>query len=64
VFEALTDSFKTAINKMRFADDEKSLKKALDTLKKSLLKADVHHKIVKELLKDIETDVKAKGIGK
>ena len=64
MFEALTDSFKTAINKMRFADDEKSLKKALDTLKKSLLKADVHHKIVKELLRDIEADVKAKGIGK
>ncbi len=64
MFEALTDSFKTAINKMRFADDENSLKKALDTLKKSLLKADVHHKIVKELLKEIESDVKAKGIGK
>ena len=64
VFEALTDSFKTAINKMRFADDESSLKKALDTLKKSLLKADVHHKIVKELLKEIEADVKEKGIGK
>jgi signal recognition particle subunit SRP54 len=64
VFEALTDSFKTAINKMRFADDEKSLKKALDTLKKSLLKADVHHKIVKELLKQIELDVKTNGIGK
>jgi len=64
VFEALTDSFKTAINKMRFADDENSLKKALDTLKKSLLKADVHHKIVKELLKEVEADVKEKGIGK
>ena len=64
MFEALTDSFKTAINKMRFADDENSLKKALDTLKKSLLKADVHHKIVKELLKQLEIDVKAKGIGK
>lgn len=64
MFEALTDSFKTAINKMRFADDENSLKKALDTLKKSLLKADVHHKIVKELLKQVETDVKEKGIGK
>ena len=64
MFEALTNSFKTAINKMRFADDESSLKKALDTLKKSLLKADVHHKIVKELLKKIEADVKEKGIGK
>jgi len=64
VFEALTDSFKTAINKMRFADDENSLKKALNTLKKSLLKADVHHKIVKELLNQVEADVKEKGIGK
>ncbi len=64
MFEALTDSFKTAINKMRFADDEKSLKKALDTLKKSLLKADVHHKIVKALLLDIEQELKEKGIGK
>jgi len=64
VFSALTDSFKTAINKMRFADDEKSLKKALDALKKSLLKADVHHKVVKELLKSVEKDTKAKGIGK
>ncbi|HIP47200.1 MAG TPA: signal recognition particle protein [Campylobacterales bacterium] len=64
MFEALTDSFKTAINKMRFADDENSLKKALNTLKKSLLKADVHHKIVKELLNQVEADVKEKGIGK
>ncbi len=64
MFSALTDSFKTAINKMRFADDEKSLKKALDALKKSLLKADVHHKVVKELLKSVEKDTKAKGIGK
>jgi len=64
VFEALTDSFKTAINKVRFADDEKSLKKALDTLKKSLLKADVHHKVVKDLVKTIETETKQAGIGK
>jgi len=64
MFSALTDSFKTAINKMRFADDEKSLKKALDALKKSLLKADVHHKVVKELLKSVEKDTKTKGIGK
>ncbi|HIP30623.1 MAG TPA: signal recognition particle protein [Sulfurospirillum arcachonense] len=63
MFEILTDSFKTAVNKIRFADDEKSLKKALDTLKKSLLKADVHHKVVKDLLKVVETETKAKGIG-
>jgi len=64
VFEALTDSFKSAINKVRFADDEKSLQKALDTLKKSLLKADVHHKVVKDLVKTIEIETKQGGIGK
>ena len=63
MFEILTDSFKTAVNKIRFADDEKSLKKALDTLKRSLLKADVHHKVVKDLLKVVEVETKAKGIG-
>ncbi len=64
MFEALTDSFKLAINKVRFADDEKSLQKALDTLKKSLLKADVHHKVVKDLIKTIEIETKQGGIGK
>ncbi|WP_458699765.1 signal recognition particle protein [Sulfurospirillum sp. 1307] len=63
MFEVLTDSFKSAINKIRFADDEKSLKKALDTLKKSLLKADVHHKVVKDLLRVVELETKANGIG-
>ena len=63
MFEILTDSFKTAVNKIRFADDEKSLKKALDTLKKSLLKADVHHKVVKDLLRVVEAETKEKGIG-
>jgi len=64
VFGALTESFKSAINKIRFADDEKSLKKALDTLKKSLLKADVHHKVVRELIKTVELETKKAGIGK
>jgi signal recognition particle subunit SRP54 len=64
VFSALTESFKGAINKIRFADDEKSLKKALDTLKKSLLKADVHHKVVRELIKTVELETKKAGIGK
>jgi len=64
VFGALTESFKSAINKIRFADDEKSLKKALDTLKKSLLKADVHHKVVRELIKKVELETKKAGIGK
>ena len=64
MFEALSESFKSAINKIRFADDEKSLKKAIETLKKSLLKADVHHKVVKELIKSVEIETKRKGIGK
>ena len=64
MFGALTESFKSAINKIRFADDEKSLKKALDTLKKSLLKADVHHKVVRELIKTVELETKKAGIGK
>ncbi len=45
----LTSSFKSAVDKIRFYDDIKSLKKALTELRKSLLKADVHYKVVKEL---------------
>lgn len=63
MFETLSDSFKSAINKIRFADDDKALKKALDTLKKALLKADVHHKVVKNLLKAVEIETKSVGIG-
>jgi len=64
MFDTLTSSFKGAIDKIRFYDDEKALKKALTELKKSLLKADVHHKVVKELLSVVEKDTKASGIGK
>jgi len=64
MFDTLTDSFKSAIGKIRFHDDEKALKKALSELKKSLLKADVHHKIVKELLTVVEIQTKQAGIGK
>lgn len=64
MFETLSNSFRGAINKIRFQDDEKALKKALDELKKALLKADVHFKIAKELLKKVEFDTKQKGIGK
>lgn len=63
MFEVLTDSFRTAVNKIRFSDDEKSLKNALENLKKALLKADVHHKIVRDLLRDVEMETKANGIG-
>jgi signal recognition particle subunit SRP54 len=64
MFDPLTSSFKGAIDKSRFYDDEKALKKALTELKKSLLKADVHHKVVKELLTVVEKETKANGIGK
>lgn len=63
MFGLISDSFKSAINKLRFVDDEKALKNALDTLKKALLKADVHHKVTKELLYLIEEEVKKTGIG-
>ncbi len=64
MFETLTDSFTAAIKKIRFHDDEKALKKALLELKKALLKADVHHKVVKDLIAKVELDTKAAGIGK
>jgi len=63
MFDTLTDSFKGAIDKIRFYDDDKALKKALIELKKSLLKADVHHKVVKELLSNVEKEVKG-NVGK
>ena len=64
MFDTLTDSFKNAVGKIRFHDDEKALKKALGELKKSLLKADVHYKVVKSLISRVETETKKAGIGK
>jgi signal recognition particle subunit SRP54 len=64
MFDTLTDSFRNAIGKIRFHDDEKALKKALTELKKSLLRADVHHKVVKELISKVERETKKSGIGK
>jgi len=64
MFDTLTESFKSAIGKIRFNDDEKALKKALTELKKALLKSDVHHKVVKELITNVERDVKKVGVGK
>ena len=64
MFDTLTDSFKNAIGKIRFHDDEKALKKATQELKKSLLKADVHYKVVKELITVVERETKKAGIGK
>lgn len=64
MFDTLTDSFKNAIGKIRFHDDDKALKKATTELKKSLLKADVHHKVVKDLISTVEIETKKNGVGK
>ena len=64
MFSSMTDSFKSAIGKIRFHDDEKALKKATTELRKSLLKSDVHHKVVKELIGTVERETKKNGIGK
>jgi len=64
VFDTLTESFTSAIRKIRFHDDEKALTKALGELKKALLKADVNHKVVKELIDSVEIQTKQSGIGK
>ncbi|EDZ61786.1 signal recognition particle protein [Sulfurimonas gotlandica GD1] len=64
MFDTLTDSFTAAIKKIRFHDDDKALTKALDELKKSLLKADVNHKVVKELIAEVQIETKKNGIGK
>jgi len=64
MFSTITDSFKNAIGKIRFHDDEKALKKATTELRKSLLKSDVHHKVVKDLIQTVELQTKKHGIGK
>ncbi len=63
MFDVLTSSFRSTINKIRFQDDITSLKKATTELKKSLLKADVHHKTTKELVTNVELSTKQMGIG-
>ena len=64
MFDTLTDSFTSAIKKIRFHDDDKALTKALNELKKNLLKADVNHKVVKDLIAKVGILTKEKGIGK
>ena len=63
MFDSITGSIKNAVNKIRHKDDVTSLKKATLELKKSLLKADVHHKTTKELVTAIELETKRIGIG-
>jgi len=64
MFDTLTSSFTAAIKKIKTFDDDKALTKALNELKKSLLKADVNHKVVKDLVSQVQTRTKEKGIGK
>ena len=63
MFDVITGSIKSAVNKIRFKDDAASLKKATTELRKSLLKADVHHKTTKELILKVELRTKELGIG-
>ncbi|WP_373036871.1 signal recognition particle protein [Sulfurimonas sp.] len=64
MFDTLTSSFTDAIKKIRTFDDDKALTKALNELKKSLLKADVNHKVVRELIADVQVETKKNGVGK
>ncbi|MCE3039902.1 signal recognition particle protein [Helicobacter anatolicus] len=64
MFDTLGSTFRSIVGKIRFNDDEKSLSRALDELKKSLLKNDVHHKVTKEIIQQVESQTKAKGIGR
>ena len=63
MFDVITGSIKSAVNKIRFKDDAAALKKATTELRKSLLKADVHHKTTKELILKVELRTKELGIG-
>lgn len=64
MFDTLSSSLRSIASKIRFNDDEKALNRALDELKKTLLKNDVHHKVTKSLLDHIAQHTKEKGIGK
>lgn len=64
MFETLSNGFRSAINKIRFSDDELALDKALDELKKTLLKNDVYHKATKEILQKTKEQTKLNGIGR
>lgn len=64
MFDTLSSSLRSIASKIRFNDDEKALARALDELKKTLLKNDVHHKVTKSLLDHIAQRTKEKGIGK
>ncbi|MBN2767738.1 MAG: signal recognition particle protein [Campylobacterales bacterium] len=64
MFESITEGLKNTVNKIRYRDDEKALKKACDELKKSLLKSDVFHKVTKEIVSAVESGTREIGIGR
>jgi len=64
MFDTLTNSFTAAIKKIRTFDDERALSKALVELKKSLLKADVNHKVVRQLIDEVGIETRKGEIGK
>jgi signal recognition particle subunit SRP54 len=64
LFSKITESLKNAVQRLRHFDDEASLKRVLEDLKKALLKSDVHHKVVKELIAKVEARTKEGGIQK
>ncbi len=63
MFDSITGSIRNVVSKIRHQDDNAALKKAVTELKKSLLKADIHHKTAKELVTNIELETKKNGIG-
>ncbi len=63
MFGIITDSIKNISNKIRFKDDISALNKAMQSLKKTMLKSDLHHKTTKELISKVELDTKKHGIG-
>ncbi|WP_295698719.1 signal recognition particle protein [uncultured Helicobacter sp.] len=64
MFDTLTSSFKSIMNKIRFSDDEKALQRACEELKKTLLKNDVYHKATKHIVQVVQEHTKQAGIGK
>lgn len=52
------------MGKIRFSDDEKSLQRACDELKKTLLGNDVFHKVTKQIVQEVQQQTKLTGIGK
>lgn len=63
MFDSITGSIRSVVNKIRHQDDVASLNRAMSELKKAFLKADVHHKTTKDLLSAIELQTKNAGIG-